>query len=291
MSLASMGVVSASLIILGFFLVMTANIEHNTRFLKEQPEMQVFCNPNLDDYQVGMLQWTISRDERIESYQMVDKAAAFEKAKEMLGEDKEILEGLDESIMPVSFIIIERYKNYPGVDSVQYSQKAIDFVNKILRILQIGSTTLIIILSAIAVFIISNTIKLTVFARRREINIMKYIGATDWFIRWPFIVEGVIIGLVGAFISFVIIYLVYRIGGSSIVNDMAMLELVSMRDMSFKGKRDINTKILAGVKQLACLYDKPKIGVRTVKKAILVVVDLPKPFPMYKRRKIPLTAN
>jgi len=240
MSLASMGVVSASLIILGFFLVMTANIEHNTRFLKEQPEMQVFCNPNLDDYQVGMLQWTISRDERIESYQMVDKAAAFEKAKEMLGEDKEILEGLDESIMPVSFIIklknskdyeevVERYKNYPGVDSVQYSQKAIDFVNKILRILQIGSTTLIIILSAIAVFIISNTIKLTVFARRREINIMKYIGATDWFIRWPFIVEGVIIGLVGAFISFVIIYLVYRIGGSSIVNDMAMLELVSMR--------------------------------------------------------------
>jgi len=124
MSLASMGVVSASLIILGFFLVMTANIEHNTRFLKEQPEMQVFCNPNLDDYQVGMLQWTISRDERIESYQMVDKAAAFEKAKEMLGEDKEILEGLDESIMPVSFIIklknskdyeevVERYKNYP----------------------------------------------------------------------------------------------------------------------------------------------------------------------------------
>jgi len=103
--------------------------------------MQVFCNPNLDDYQVGMLQWTISRDERIESYQMVDKAAAFEKAKEMLGEDKEILEGLDESIMPVSFIIklknskdyeevVERYKNYPGVDSVQYSQKAIDFVNK-----------------------------------------------------------------------------------------------------------------------------------------------------------------
>jgi len=65
---------------------------------------------------------------------MVDKAAAFEKAKEMLGEDKEILEGLDESIMPVSFIIklknskdyeevVERYKNYPGVDSVQYSQK------------------------------------------------------------------------------------------------------------------------------------------------------------------------
>jgi len=53
--------------------------------------MQVFCNPNLDDYQVGMLQWTISRDERIESYQMVDKAAAFEKAKEMLGEDKKFL--------------------------------------------------------------------------------------------------------------------------------------------------------------------------------------------------------
>ncbi|HOM01856.1 MAG TPA: permease-like cell division protein FtsX [Acetivibrio sp.] len=245
MSLASMGVVSASLIILGFFLVITANIEHNTRFLKEQPEMQVFCNPNLDDYQVGMVQWTISKDDRIESYEVVDKAAAFEKAKEMLGEDKEILEGLDESIMPVSFIIklknskdyeevVEEYKNYPGVDNVQYSQKAIDFVNKILRMLQIGSTALIIILSAIAVFIISNTIKLTVFARRKEINIMKYIGATDWFIRWPFIVEGIIIGLVGAVASFGIIYIVYALGGRSIVNDMAMLELVSMGDMSFQ---------------------------------------------------------
>jgi len=73
MSLASMGVVSASLIILGFFLVMTANIEHNTRFLKEQPEMQVFCNPNLDDYQVGMLQWTISRDERMNHIRWLTK--------------------------------------------------------------------------------------------------------------------------------------------------------------------------------------------------------------------------
>ncbi|HHV28492.1 permease-like cell division protein FtsX [Acetivibrio mesophilus] len=245
MSLASMGVVSASLIILGFFLVITTNIEHNTRFLKEQPEMQVFCNPSLDEHQVGMLQWNISRDERIEEFEKVDKTAAFEKAKKMLGDDSEILEGLDESIMPVSYIIklknskdyediVEKYRNYPGVDSVQYSKKAIDFVNKILRVLQIGSSALIIILSAIAVFIISNTIKLTVFARRKEINIMKYIGATDWFIRWPFIVEGIIIGLVGAVVSFMIIYLVYRIGGGSIGNDMAMLELVSMGDMSFQ---------------------------------------------------------
>lgn len=245
MSLASMGVVAASLLILGFFLVATTNIEHNTRFLKEQPEMQVFCNPDMDNHQIGMLHWIISRDERILEYEEVDKTAAFGKAKEMLGDDSEILEGLDESIMPVSFIIklknssdyeivAQKFKDYPGVDSVQYSKKAIDFVNKILRALQIGSSVLIIILSAIAVFIISNTIKLTVFARRKEINIMKYIGATDWFIRWPFVVEGVIIGLFGAVISFVIIYLIYSIGGSGIKDEMSMLQLVSMGDMSFQ---------------------------------------------------------
>ena len=63
---------------------------------------------------------------------------------------------------------------------------------------------MIIILVIISVFIISNTIKLTVFARRKEINIMKFIGATDWFIRWPFVVEGVIIGIAGAVIAFVV---------------------------------------------------------------------------------------
>ncbi|NLP13284.1 MAG: ABC transporter permease [Clostridium sp.] len=245
MSLASMGVVAASLVILGFFWIITVNINHNTKFLKDQPEMQVFCNPEMDGHQIGMLEWTIGRDKRIKEYEVVDKKQAFEEAKEMLGDDKDVLEGLDESIMPVSFIIklnnsadyedvVERYKNYPGVDSVRYSRKAIDFINRILRGLQIGSTFLITILVVIAVFIISNTIKLTVFARRKEINIMKYIGATDWFVRLPFIVEGIIIGLIGALVSFATLYIIYNIGGGWVESDFLMVNLVGMNDVGFQ---------------------------------------------------------
>ncbi|HPD00430.1 MAG TPA: permease-like cell division protein FtsX [Acetivibrio sp.] len=245
MSLASMGVVTASLVILGFFWIITANINHNTKFLKDQPEMQVFCNPEMDGHQVGMLEWTIGRDKRIKEYKVVDKKQAFEEAKELLGDDKDVLEGLDESIMPVSFIIklnnssdyeevVDKYNNYPGVDSVRYSQKAIDFINKILRGLQIGSSLLITILVIIAVFIISNTIKLTVFARRKEISIMKYIGATDWFIRLPFIVEGVIIGLIGAVASFIVLFIIYNIGGGWVENDFLMVKLVGMNDVGFQ---------------------------------------------------------
>jgi len=245
MSLASMGIVAASLVILGFFWIITVNIKYNTQFLKDQPEMQIFCNPGMDGHQLGMLEWTIGRDKRIKEYEKVDKKQAFEKAKEMLGDDKDVLEGLDESFMPVSFIIklnnsadygevVEKYKNYPGVDSVRYSKKAIDYINRILRGLQIGSSLLIAILVVIAVFIIANTIKLTVFARRKEISIMKYIGATDWFIRLPFIVEGIIIGLIGAFVSFLALFIIYKLGGGWVQNDFIMVKLVGMKDVAFQ---------------------------------------------------------
>jgi cell division transport system permease protein len=82
-------------------------------------------------------------------------------------------------------------------------------------------------------FIISNTIKLTVFARRKEINIMKYIGATDWFIRWPFIVEGVIIGLAGAAIGFVAISIVYGILWGKVAEGVNIFSLVSLGEIQF----------------------------------------------------------
>jgi cell division transport system permease protein len=82
-------------------------------------------------------------------------------------------------------------------------------------------------------FIISNTIKLTVFARRKEINIMKYIGATDWFIRWPFVVEGVIIGLIGAAAGFIAISVLYWLFSSKIAEEVNIISLVNLGDLQF----------------------------------------------------------
>lgn len=239
MSLASVGVVTASLIIFGFFWVITVNVNYNTQVLREQPEMQVFCDPELDDSQVTMVELLIRGDNRIREYKTVTKQEAFEKAKEMLGEDKTVLDGLDESILPVSFVIklknssdaeavVKKFSSFPGVDNVRYSQKTIDFIYRIVRSIQIGSSLLIVLLLTISIFIISNTIKLTVFARRKEINIMKYIGATDWFIRWPFIVEGIIIGLIGAFLSLGIMSIIYSFGGGKLTEGIYMFKVVSL---------------------------------------------------------------
>jgi cell division transport system permease protein len=215
MSLASVIIVIATLFIFGCFLLIALNLEHNLNSLKSQPQLQVFCYTVLDDTQVAQVEEAIKADEGIASYTVVTKQQAFEKVKEFLGNDNGVLEGLDESFLPVSFIIelkdpeqsrtvIENLRQISGVETIKYSQDTIDMISKVTYWINLISSIMIVILAVVSVFIISNTIKLTVFARRKEITIMKYIGATDWFIRWPFVVEGVIIGIVGAVLAFVL---------------------------------------------------------------------------------------
>jgi cell division transport system permease protein len=216
MSLASLSIVIASLIIFGIFLLLAMNINHNTRILSRQPEMQAFCDYELEEGKIEQIEKEIAKNERIQDYTKVTSEEAFIKFKESLGEDGDVLEGFEKDFLPVSFIIkvkdsvksaevVEELKKIDGIRKVSYSAQIVDFISRFTSWINLVSSILVIILLAVSVFIIANTIKLTVFARRREINIMKYIGATDWFIRWPFIIEGVIIGLVGAVAAFLII--------------------------------------------------------------------------------------
>ncbi len=244
MSLASVGVVTASMIILGVFLAIAINLSYNTQKLKEQPQMQVFCEPELDDEQIAIIEKSIKSDSRVKKSTYVSKQEALIRAKEMLGNDQDVVEGLGDDFMPVSFIVelknlkeaqdvVSAFKSIQGVGNVRYSQERVDIILKIATWVQIGNMALIIVLLAIAMFIISNTIKLTVFARRKEINIMKYIGATDWFIRWPFVVEGVIIGLVGAAIGFVSISIVYAIILRMVTEEVNIFSLISLGELQF----------------------------------------------------------
>jgi cell division transport system permease protein len=221
MSLASIAIVMASLLIFGTFFLLAANLNSNLETLKEQPEMQVFCYPEMDEAQIANVEDAIKKDARIKEYVMVTKAEAFNKVKNEIFDGKEyLLEDLDESIMPVSFIIklvnpednaavVEKFKDMTEVENVTYASQAVEVIANITYWVPLISGVLLLALLVVSMFIISNTIKLTVFARRREINIMKYIGATDWFIRWPFIVEGVIIGVIGSAMAFALMWLGY----------------------------------------------------------------------------------
>lgn len=222
MSLASFIIITATLMVLGFFYMAIINVTHNMKGLQNQPEIQVFCIPELDDGQVKAVEDTIKKDARVKSYTVVTKKEALAKAsKQLLGDRADLIEGIDESFMPVSYIIklnkpkdskavSKTFEGMPNlVEKVTSPQKAIDMISVLTNWIPVIFGFLFLVLFIISIFIISNTIKLTVFARRREINIMKYIGATDWFIRWPFVVEGVIIGLLGAAAAFIFVGISY----------------------------------------------------------------------------------
>ena len=250
MSLASIIIVVATLVIFGFFLLVAFNLELNIKMLKEQPQLEAFCYTVLDDTQIQMVEDSIKNNDKILEYKKVTKDQALKKMEERLGKNAAVLEGYDESIFPVSFIIKLKDTSYSaevvkaleatsGIEKVGYSQDTIDFISKVSYWVKFVCSFMVAVLVIVAVFIISNTIKLTVFARRKEINIMKYIGATDWFIRWPFVVEGVIIGITGAAVAFIVSTYGYSAVEGKVAEDlmaagMDMLKLVRIRDVWFQ---------------------------------------------------------
>lgn len=235
MSLASIAIVMATLIIFGFFLLIALNLNVNIERIKEQPQIEAFCYTVLDDTQVNSIEESIKNNELIANYEKVTKEEARKKMEERLGENAALFEGYDESIFPVSFIItlkdttksrevVDTLKATTGIDKVSYSQDAIDLISKISYWIKLICSLMLVILLIVSVFIIANTIKLTVFARRKEISIMKYIGATDWFIRWPFVVEGVIIGILGAVVAFALSAYGYSALESKFTQDMLKVD-------------------------------------------------------------------
>ncbi len=241
MSLASVAIVVASLIVFGIFLLLVLNLETNIDMWKEQPQLEAFCYEELDNTQIQRVEDAIKKDDRILHYEKVSKEQAFAKMRDKLGKNSAILDGYGAEIFPVSFIIklkdvaysdevVKALENVSGVEKVSYSQDTIEVITRVSHWFKLGSSVTIVIFLVVSIFIISNTIKLTVFARRKEINIMKYIGATDWFIRWPFVVEGVIISIVGAILAFVISAYGYSILQDKFAQDLFLAEsqLLSM---------------------------------------------------------------
>jgi Cell division protein len=216
MTLASVSTVAASLVIFGIFLIIVINLNFNMKLLTNQPEMEVFLKSDVKDDQAAKIEDKIKNDPDIQSYTKISKDEALVKAKKIMGDNAKLLEGEDSSFLPISFVIklkdslksnsvAEEYKKLPEVDDVNYYMEVINLIAKLSSWMRITAIIILAILLLVSIFIISNTIKLTVFARRKEINIMKFIGATDWFIRWPFVVEGVLIGILGAALAFVLI--------------------------------------------------------------------------------------
>lgn len=238
MSLASITSVVATLIILGIIFILVLNINNISQGAKDQfTNIDVYLKDSTAIETIPDLKASIEKIQGVDAVEYKSKEKALEEYKEQWGEDGYLLEGFVENPLPNSFVItlteiefskyvVTKLSDFDGIEEVRYDE---DFVNKIITVsdyIKVIGLILIIILIAISTFIISNTIKLALNSRKTEISIMKYVGATSWFIRWPFILEGTILGLVGALLSTAIMFYAYRYTYNILTSDFYSLVAV-----------------------------------------------------------------
>ncbi len=238
MSLASIGTVAVSLFIFGMFLMLVLNMNKMAESLESQVQINVYLEDSVDREQARDMEKDLQELEGVQAVTFVTKDEAMEKFKERLGDQKSLLEALDDTNpLPDSFEVMitqpDLVKNaaatiekWDGVESAKYGQDVMEHLFDITRLIRIFGFALMLVLAFATLFIISNTIRLTVFARRKEIAIMKYVGATDWFIRWPFVLEGMVLGLFGSIVSAIALRLVYTGIAEKIYTTLAFFPLI-----------------------------------------------------------------
>ena len=238
MSLASLMTVALSLLILGVFIILVMNLNHMASVLESQVQVTVYLQDTLKEVEVREIGTRITKLPGVTRVNFIAKEEAMNRFKQRLGEQQGLLAELGEANpLPNSFEVKldrpERVKpvalaiaQLKGVEAARYGQEVVEQLFNLTRMVRIFGVVLILFLGLAALFIIVNTIRLTVFARRREIGIMKYVGATDWFIRWPFIIEGVLLGFLGACIAVLPLTQFYSMLTGQVYESLAFLPLL-----------------------------------------------------------------
>ena len=213
MTFASIGTVAVALFVLGVFLILVMNMNKMASSLESQVQISVYISDNLPEAGRKEIERMTRDMKSVSAVEYVPREVALKKLQERLGENKKILDALGESNpLPNSFLVTLKsaedvkktaalIADLYGVEEVKYGQDVAANLFELTHLIRFFGLILMTLLLFATVFIISNTIRLTVFARRKEIAIMKYVGATDWFIRWPFILEGVGLGFIGGGVS------------------------------------------------------------------------------------------
>lgn len=222
MSVASISSVAASLAVLGVIITLVLNVNNLSEIAQMQFDtIQVYLEDELSVGEVSDIGKKITAIQGVKYTDYESKEDALNRMKEQWGEQGYLLEVLEENTLPNSYIIhmenieygdmiVDELRQLRGIEEVKYHKELIDSMIKIANFVRTIGMVLILILILIAMFIIANTIKLTLGARQQEINIMKYVGATNWFVRWPFLVEGMVLGFIGAILAILSVYYGYQ---------------------------------------------------------------------------------
>ena len=243
---ASLMIMCATMIIFGIFLILGENINHFVDQVKSEQGFQVFLKTDATDDEIQKVGEEIRAINGVSTAEYKDKTYALNTMKEKLGDKSELIEGYGEEYFPTSYVVTltdlnlskdvqNKILQIENVDKITSSDKTVSTLLSLARGIKAVTGVILVLLIVISIFIISNTIKLTVHARRKEISIMKYVGAKNNFIRWQFIVEGMIIGILASAISIVIVGGAYSILAEQAVNAGFMktinMSLVGFKDM------------------------------------------------------------
>lgn len=222
MTMASIFAITAMLLILGLFFVIVININTAAAMIRQDYDtIEVFLLDKTTKAQADSMIASLQDEPGVESVTYRTKAQAMEELKSRWGDSGYLLDSLGENPLPNSLIIkinsleaaddlAEKAGALSGIEDVKYYKETVDKLMSATKFVQLAAIVIMVFLIIVSVVVVSNTIKLTVFNRAREISIMKYVGATNWFIRGPFLAEGIIIGLLSAGISVGIAGLVYK---------------------------------------------------------------------------------
>ena len=245
---ASLMIMCATMIIFGVFLILSENINHFVQEVESAQGIQVFATDEATDEQIQQLGEQIKQINGVNTIEYKSKEAALDQMKEKFEDNQDLLTGYEgeNNIFTASYVVTLTDLNLSGqvqdeiskLDNVKKITSSDETVSTLINLangIKIVTGVILVLLIFISIFIIANTIKLTVHARRKEISIMKYVGATNGFIRWPFIVEGMIIGIIASAISILIVAVAYNFIAEQMVQSQFMkmvgVTLVSFSDM------------------------------------------------------------
>lgn len=219
---SAMLVMCISMLVFGLFFIIGENVNHIMETVQSSQEIQVFIKNDATDEEIQKVGEEINKIDGVKNTTFVSKDEALDIMQDRLGEKGYLLQGYEENnFLKASYKVTftdlklankveSEINNIENISKITSSNETMTKLISVANGVRLVTGVILAALVIGSIFIISNTIKLTVYARRREISIMKYVGATNSFIRWPFIVEGVVIGIISALISILLVGFLYK---------------------------------------------------------------------------------
>ena len=221
MGFTSLLAITAMMLILGLFFVISVNINLFSEMIqKDYDYVEVYLKDDIDAKQAEKIKSKLENISGVKDVEYRSKQEALKIMKQRWGESGYLLDPLGDNPLPNSFVInaednetannINKFaKQIDGVEDVKYYKETVDKLTKASNFLQYSAIVIMIFLIVVSVIVVSNTIKLTVLNRAKEISIMKYVGATNWFVRGPFLIEGIFLGIVSSMVAAALTWLIY----------------------------------------------------------------------------------